>query len=306
MKKYIYFISFLAIVCNCSDNSEGITHNSNQEDQDLLGTGVFQFSDYETLVDKPLSVYYHIPDAAKEDTPILFVFHGNGRNAFDYRNAMIQKSEQYNFIVIVPRFSSQDFPGGDSYNLGNVYEDGDNPSPNTLNSENLWTFSIIEPLFDKVKELLGSAESTYHILGHSAGGQFAHRFLMFKPEARVKKILVSAPGWYTTLDPNISFPYGLSNSILEDLELNKLFEKQVTLLIGNLDNDPNASGLRRNEIVDLQGTNRYDRALNFYSMAQQSAIEISTILNWTLEINPGVGHDYTIAISKGADLLFEN
>ncbi len=296
----------MVIVCSCSDNPDGTTDNSNHGEEGLQGTGVFQFSEYETLVDKPLSVYYHVPDSAEEDAPILFLFHGNGRNAFDYRNAMIEKSEQYNFIVLAPRFSSQDYPGGDAYNLGNVYTDGDNPSPNSLNPENLWTFSIIEPLFDEAKELLGSTQSTYRIFGHSAGGQFAHRFLMFKPEARVEKILVSAPGWYTTIDTDINFPYGLSNSILEDLQLNQLLEKQVILLIGDLDNDPNASGLRRNEIVDLQGTNRFDRTLNFYNRAQQRAMEISTLLNWTLEINQGVGHDFTLAISKGADLLFEN
>ena len=32
------------------------------------------------------------------------------------------KSIEYNFVLIAPKFSSQNFSLGDGYNLGNVYE----------------------------------------------------------------------------------------------------------------------------------------------------------------------------------------
>ena len=73
---------------------------------------------------------------------------------------MISKANQYNFIVIVPEFSNTNFSGGDTYNLENVFIDGDNPSASTLNPEEAWTFSVIEPLIDYIKQNLNNNSST--------------------------------------------------------------------------------------------------------------------------------------------------
>jgi pimeloyl-ACP methyl ester carboxylesterase len=241
----LYFLLFF--VLSCSKNPDFQASGVPGVDGSTVGSGVFDFSGYEPFNDKTIKVYYHIPENVDENTPILFVFHGNSRNAFDYRSALTIKSEQYNFIVIVPQFSTQDFPGGDAYNLGNVYVDGDNPSPTTLNEEEFWTYSVIEPLFDYFKEATGNLSLDYHVVGHSAGGQFVHRFLMFKPNARYNKLVASASGWYTVPDLSVSFPYGFNESILMNSSLEEMFSKDLTILVGSLDNDPNASGLRRNQ-----------------------------------------------------------
>ena len=90
---------------------------------------------------------------------------------------------------------------------------------------------------------------------------------MFKPTAQIDKIIVSAPGWYTTTDYNTAFPYGFSNSILENIVLDDLFDKKLTLLIGDLDNDPDSGGLRHNQFADAQGLHRLERAQYFYNKA---------------------------------------
>ena len=59
----------------------------------------------------------------------------------------------------LPEFNSLDFPSGDMYNLANIFEDGDNPSIDTLNSPDRWTFSIIDQLFDFIKSETSSNES---------------------------------------------------------------------------------------------------------------------------------------------------
>ena len=66
----------------------------------------------------------------------------------------------------------------------------------------------------------------YHVFGHSAGGQFAHRFLMFKPNSRLDKMVASGSGWYTVPNLDFNFPYGFKKSPLESLFLNNLFEKK--------------------------------------------------------------------------------
>jgi hypothetical protein len=296
-------LMFMLTACdNGTDDTSEINPDFNES---TTGTGIFEF-DYTTeSSSKALRVFYHIPVTKTPSTKIMMVFHGANRNASDYRNTLIAKSNEYNFIVIVPEFSEANFPGGDQYNLGNVYVDGDNPTANTLNPESEWAFSVIEPLFDYVKTQLGNTNNTYKIFGHSAGAQFAHRFLMFKPNNRAVKTVLSAAGWYTFPDLTIGFPYGFNNSILQNSSRDIFLSKIITVQIGENDNNPNASGLRRNEIVDMQGTNRLDRAVNFFDFCEQSAQALNIDFNWSFSLRPNANHDYTSAAQDAAIILFD-
>lgn len=173
MIKKLFLISLILFLIGACDNNSEVVPNS-PSDQISVGTGIFKFDYQTTNRNIEMNIYYHVPDANINTMPILFVFHGAGRNAVEYRNAWIDEANSREFIVVTPKFSSTDFPGGDGYNLGNVFEDGDNPTLSTINEEQDWAFSIIEPLFDTVKSNLGNVSSTYNIFGFSAGGQFAH------------------------------------------------------------------------------------------------------------------------------------
>ena len=306
--KSIFFglISSLAffILIACSSDSESTKTQASTLDINTTGSGFFNFTEYQPFQNKPIKVYYYIPENANSNTSIVFVFHGTGRNAKDYRDAAIAKANQYNFIVMAPEFSITYFPGGDSYNLGNVFVDGDNPSPSTLNPEDEWTFSVIEPLFDYIKQALNNSSSKYHIIGHSAGGQFAHRFVMFKPNAQFDKVVSSGSGWYTATDLNVTFPYGFKNSPLETISLSILFSKKLYIQIGTLDNDPNYPGLRHNTLSDAQGLNRFDRANYFFEKAQNLALLNNLEFNWQFYTQENVGHDYDKAIENAADIIF--
>ena len=297
----LFVLSILSSFISCSENSDNSINESVILDEFVTGGGYFEFSDFQSLV---IKTYYHIPIYVTNNTPIVFVFHGAGRNAKDYRDAMIAKSNQFNFIVIVPEFSIANFPGGDGYNLGNVFIDGDNPSIGTLNPEEEWAFSVIEPLFDFIKQSLNNSTPKYHIFGHSAGGQFAHRFMMFKPNARFDKVVSSGSGWYTVPDLDINFPYGFKNSPLEDNSFENLFEKQLTIQIGELDNDPNSAGLRHNQFADAQGLNRLERANHFFDEALQLSQENNLEFNWDLHINEEGTHNYLTASESAANLIF--
>jgi len=217
---------------------------------------------------------------------------------------MMTKADDLGFIVVAPEISSSLFPGGDGYNLGNVYIDGDNPSPQTLNPESEWAFSLIEPLFDYMKQQVGNQSPGYSVFGNSAGAQFAHRFMMFKPDARVQSAVISAAGWYTTLNLNMGFPYGLGSSILKDVSFSDFFSRNVTIMVGEDDTNPNASSLRHNTRVDQQGLNRLTRAQYFYDGAKTKATQDNEIFNWDFLINPNMDHDFRLASTKAADILF--
>lgn len=302
--KYVVLSLVFFILLNCSDDIGSQGQLSELPNASTRGGGFFIYDGYAPSGDTALRVYYQIPDNVNSNSPILFVFHGAGRNARDYRDAMISKSNQYGFVVVAPEFSIGDFPGGDAYNLGNVFVDGDNPSDATLNPEEEWTFSIVEPLFDYFTGLIGNQNLSYHIFGHSAGGQFAHRYIMFKPDSRVDIIVASASGWYTMVDPTVRFPYGFKESPLNFISLSALFSKNLIVLVGDLDNDPNAPGLRHNSFADAQGFNRYTRAQSFFQKAALRSDEGDFNYNWTLVINENADHNYEIACRKGADLIF--
>jgi len=289
---------------SCSDSSERAVEEETDLLPGLVGSGFFTYTDYAPLATKPVKVYFHIPEMVTATTPIVFLFHGDDRNASQYRNALINQSENHDFIVIAPEFSENYYPTGDQYNLGNVFVDGDNPSPSTLNPEEEWTFSLIEPLFDYVKETMLNTTNSYSIIGHSAGGQFAHRFVMFKPNARFATVIASASGWYTVPDIAIDFPYGFKKSPLQTASFAQLYAKKLHIQIGSEDNDPNAAGLRHNPQADAQGLNRFSRAYHFFNFAQGHAQTNNLPFNWQITTAEGLNHNYIFAVQYAADLLF--
>ena len=271
---------------------------------EMLGTNSFVFDAYAPLSDKPIEVFYHVPLSATINSPILFVLHGGGRDGMQNRDQLINKADQYNCILVCPTFSADHYPGGDSYNLGNVFVDGDNPSPSSLNPQSEWTFAVFEPLFDKIRASCISNVSVYDVMGFSAGAQVAHRFMIFNPNSRVNRFVAAASGWYSVLDNEITFPYGLAESPGAQLDLTTIFSKKLYVIVGSNDNDENAAGLRRNDIVDLQGLNRLDRAQHFYDEAQNSATNLGSTFNWEHYILPNVGHDFMENSYFGMDLLY--
>jgi hypothetical protein len=293
---------FLICSCNVEEQKKDTIIDMVSEPLLLTGTADFVYTDYAPLKDKPIKVYYHIPSTANTLTPILFVFHGSDRNGKYSRDVLIGNANKQNFILVAPEFSDEFYPTADAYNTGNIFIDGDNPSASTLNSEEIWTFSAIEPLFEFIKAKIGSKASTFDIFGHSAGGQFAHRYLLFKPKAKLNKLAAAASGWYTLFDNKIDFPYGTAKSPVEFSDYGNLFNKKVFILVGDADTDPNSADLRHNSIVDQQGLNRFTRAQYFYTKSRETATNLSRTFNWKFTALKGVGHDFA-ATSAAATLL---
>lgn len=306
MHQFLYRNQFFGILillifisCNNINENDNLTFN-----QFSKGSGFFLYNYRTSNFNKMLRIYYHIPQNATATTPILMVFHGTNRNASDYRDAFVNTANTKNVIIISPEFSEQNFPRSNQYNLGNVYVNGDIPTSNSLNSEAQWTFSIIEPLFDYIKIQLQNTNTNYTIFGHSAGAQFIHRFLMFKPNNRVNKAVISAAGWYTFPDKTIPFPYGLKNSILENSSVEDFFSKNVFVQVGEFDNNPTDSNLRHNEFSDAQGEHRLERTKNYADFCKQQAETATFEFNWTFHIHKNSDHNYILAAQNAANLLF--
>ena len=300
LKNFLLIFAAFIISCNptgssFSPNPEPVIHA-----EISIGEGMFILS----LNNIDVEVFYYVPASYTASSKVVFALHGGSRDAEGIRNNMIQKSIDYNFILIAPKFSSSNFSLGDGYNLGNVYVDGDNPSTDTLNDENEWSFSIIEPLFDSVKSSLSIESEKYNLFGFSAGAQFVHRFIQFMPDARFNKVVAGAAGWYTVPNNSIPFPYGYQNSILISTNLNDLLSSDLHIQVGALDNNPNSAGLRHNEYADAQGLNRVTRAVHFFESGQNIADSNNYNFNWSLHIIQGAGHNLIPNAENACDLMF--
>ncbi len=272
-------------------------------------TGSFTYNPASPLNNQPIEVYYHIPSGDISTMPILFSFHGASRNASDYRDFWINMANENSFIVIAPEFSSEHYPElGDDYLMGNVYIDGDNPTTESRNPENEWTFSVIEPLFDLIVSDIGGTQTQYKAWGHSGGAQFLHRLLMFMPDSRIDVAVCSNAGWYTVPEFGISFPYGIDNCEIFVSNLINIFSNKLIVHLGEDDTNPNASGLRHNTILDnQQGLNRFVRGNYFFNYSMSVANEISTPFAWELHTVSDVGHNAQQMANNALDhLLVEN
>lgn len=298
--KHIFKILTCIVIMGCSTSKNDAIPNI---DEVSTGEGFYFYNYQRDGFSKTMRVFYFIPENKTVNTPILITLHGTERNASDYRDALIEEANLKNFIVIAPEFSETNFPTGDGYNLGNVFVDGDNPSLTTLNPISEWTFSIIEPLFSNFKSKINNQVPKYQLFGHSAGAQFAHRLLLFVPNVNVEKAVFSAAGWYTF--PNdVVFPYGLSNSTIENNNLSAYFERPILVQVGANDNNPNAAGLRHNEFADAQGFHRLERATNFYNFCEQRAEDLNHNFNWEFQIIENTGHDFVKASENAVNFIF--
>lgn len=280
MKKITFFVVVLISIAVQSQNLQ-----ANK-------TGMFTFTPSGALSTKPINVFYHIPNGDITTMPILFSFHGGGRNADNYRDYWITMANANNFMVFAPEFSNANFPGGDGYNLANIFDDGDNPSLSTLNPKDEWAFSVIDPLFEQIRAAVSGTQEKYNAWGHSAGAQFLHRFVMYLPNSKLDIAVCSNSGWYTVPEFSIDFPYALDKSQLPNVDLIAAFSKKLIVHIGTSDTDPNSAGLRHNSTVDnQQGVNRYVRGNYFFSTSQTTAQQLNATFTWEKDEVANVGHN---------------
>lgn len=263
----------------------------------LVGKGVFTF-DYQHI--KKMKIWYYIPSAVSESTPILFVMHGVKRNAEEYRNGWIQAAKESGIILVVPEYSQTQFPKSRSYNLGNMYS-----GRAKLNPENLWSFNLIEPIFDVIKTKTGNSSKKYHLFGHSAGAQFAHRYLLYASYERLGLLMAANAGWYTTLNDHVVFPYGLKSSPKNQQQLERIFTQDVVIMLGELDNDPNAEYLRQTPEAKAQGAHRFARGKHFFKQAWSISQQQQWPFNWQLVTVPNVGHNNRGMAQTAAKLVID-
>ncbi len=285
-------VSLLVLTCGASRPAPPGLHIA-------PGSGSFTFDGYAPLADRPVKVRYIAPEDPAT-AQILVVMHGVGRDGDEYLSDWQPLVRGRNVLVLVPEFAEKYYPDSAAYNVGAVIdEDG------RLTPRQEWSFNVVEALFDAVVADVGSQASDYAIFGHSAGAQFVHRFVELMPRHRARVAVAANAGWYTTPDDRMPFPYGLRGSPLRARDLGPAFASNLVVLLGEADNDPHDSSLRRDQLADEQGLHRLARGRHFYRAARNLAASRSMPFGWRLVEVPGLKHSHTDAARAAAPFLLD-
>jgi len=239
-------------------------------------TDSFVMYSYDDSERKSIKVWTYKPEYWKNEDKILFVMHGGGRNADDYLDAWKEIADSNNILVVAPEFENKysKYTTND-YQEGNLFTFFGSKNP-----KEEWAYSVIENIFDYIKENNNITNETYDIFGHSAGGQFVHRMIMLMPEARIKTAIAANAGFYTFPDENLEYPYGSKNTPITDNSIKKSFKKQLIILLGENDNDPKLGTFRETELAMKQGAHRLERGSNFYQKSTELLTLRKSIINF--------------------------
>ena len=253
-----------------------------------------------TSWNKPdLDVFYHLPKTIDNDTKVLFVVHGNTRNADDYLNSWIRLTKDKNIAIFAPHFKRSSFI---SFNTLQMSTSNGKIRTNT----NLYLNNSIDTLFEYIKAKFKLNDKLYDIYGHSAGAQFVHRYLLMSDNPSVNKAVAANAGWYTFLN-GADFPYGVKNPpiSLTDSNVKKFLSTNLYILIGTNDIDVDSS-INKSKGAQKQGINRLQRAKNFFTYTESIVEQNNLEFKWKYQAVPGAPHSNKVMSKAAVLVLFES
>ena len=284
----IFGIILLSVLSGCA-RAQG------SGDQELFKAPIGSFV-FDASLGNPapaMTVWYYRPDNVEPSARVVFLMHGSSRTGQEARDIGALYAKKHDFVLLAPEFSEKDYPG-DMYAFGHMLG-----SDGALLPESMWAFTTIERIFDRVRTGFRLSTKTYDILGHSAGGQFVHRLVLFAPHLRFRRAVASSPGRYALPDMSERFPYGFNGTSLDASVLAQAFSKDFVLVLGDQDTDDR---VREMEAM-TQGGNRFARGLRFFATATEEANILKAPLAWRLRIVYGADHSPRPALHAGFEEL---
>ena len=255
----------------------------------------FAFADdqyqFENWDGKKLPVFVAKPNKVNKSTRLVVVMHGRKRNAEEYRDQWSDSAKDLNLLVLVPEFSEQNFPQVWGFNYGNLKTNSLEPIDKSLHA-----FSAIEPLANGALKRFRLKSDNWGIYGHGAGAHFVHRYILHHPEASHTLAIAANLGWYLSMTDQ-EWPFGLTNSNIDNAKLKQAFGKYFLLMLGRADTStkPNTPYVAEHwDIISMQGEHRLARGRNFFKSAVAKSKEVNQFFKWGMvEVPTTKGHSNT-------------
>jgi pimeloyl-ACP methyl ester carboxylesterase len=249
--------------------------------------------------DKPdVEIFYITPKKIDKDTKLLFVIHGNSRNAKDYISAWIPHIKNKNIILVAPQFDKS------SFRYFALLESATS-SGNINNNPDDYINKSISSFFNFFQSKFSLSTSKYMMFGHSAGAQFTHRYMLLSNDKRISMAVIANAGWYTFLNGN-SFPYGIKNSPIDisSDHIKWFMSNKTSLLIGN--NDINLKSVNSSKGAQRQGITRVDRANSYFESLVNISDDNNIPFRWSYKVVDKADHDYLKMTPVAAKILLED
>lgn len=231
-------------------------------------------------------VWYFRPEGTPASAPIVFVMHGVQRDADRYLSEWMDTAKANGFVVVVPQFTPEAFPGARGYNFGGAFTEGGKEVPRAQ-----WSYSAIEPIFDAIRQVEQLSAPKYWLFGHSAGAQFVHRLTMLGLAKRMHAAISANAGSYMVATGEVGWPFGVSGAPGGEFDFARAFAAPLIVLLGAADNDPKHRSLPHQPEADAQGPHRFARGQHFYAAARSKAEREKLDFAWSCVIAPGVAHE---------------
>lgn len=265
-----------------------------------VGPGSFAMLDPRPGPRREITVFTYRPASFQASSPVLLVMHGRNRNGADYRSWFAPDAERRGFLVAAPEFPEAHYAHPYEYNYcAMLHPDG------TWRPREEWIGRAIDAVFDEVARRSGSTRGSYCLFGHSAGGQLVHRMLTFDWPDRCDRAVAANAGSYTMPVAGDAYPFGTSGTPLDDAGLRRLFSRDLVVLLGTDDDDPNHPQLPTEPEAMRQGAHRFARGMRYFEVARREAGRLGVPLAWRLATAPGVEHSAQHIAPFAARHLFD-
>lgn len=217
----------------------------------------------------------YVPSELADNPRLVVIAHGSiptDDEALDAARMHIMRSRWHRFadrndcILVAPAFDRSRY-GGYRY----------------LEGDGVDADEFVLEIAREYAQIFDMPDSQFYLYGHSAGGQFAHRFLVTHPD-RLLGAAISAPGNYANAAGNICWPYGI-RSAPNPVGFVKSARVPATVVVGTLDLKPGGMGG-----VKQFGHNRLQRARNWVRSMRDLTNRVGVETHLKLAVVPGVGH----------------
>ena len=216
-----------------------------------------------------------------KNTKILMVVPGASRDTQRFHASWLSFAKEDTFAVVTIGASKKYFPDEYSYNAGNTI---------TARGESIdssrWLFTAIEKVFQTVKNRYGFEAKKFYLFGHSAGGGFVHRYMLFMPDAPVEKAVSANPAFVTLPDKSENYPFGLKNISINSAMMRRWLESDLGIFLGAYDLGPRTQPLSNGPKARKQGPNCLSRRKKLFREAKRDAKNRNVEFGWTLKIVP--------------------
>lgn len=245
-------------------------------------------------IEDTVTVFYYIPDSyERESMPVVVGFHGNDRDCSYWIDTWKEYADKKGFMFFIPWFTHDGFPTRRYQEVGVKDERGD------ILPARCRTSALVDSMLCHILLTSGTGESKATIYGHSAGGQFVHRFMLLNDSPFVRKAIIGNPGWFTFPDMNENYSYGIKDLPEVDARrLGNILGKNIILQLAEGDT-LRESFLRKTPEADRQGRNRLERGNKYFDTLKSIADRNHWAFNWRRVYVPHVGHD-AVAMSRHA------